>query len=100
MIESSPWWKSSLEAFLGAGIPVILWMLDNRRRARNQVRAEQERTRLDLASKHAENTRRLDAQDQKLDDIINERLYIPAHMHRESRGPLTAENIHFPPRNK
>ena len=88
------WLQHTLETFLGAGVPVIFWMLENRRRARNEAHKESARIQQQLDEKHRENTRRLDNQDEKLDDIINERKYIPSHGHHETTGPLSAENIY------
>lgn len=85
-------------SFIGGGIPAILWMMDNRRRAKKESLAEQEKTRSAQDKKHEENTKRLDHQDDKLEEILNERKYIPAHGHRETVGPLSAEGMHFPPK--
>ena len=87
-----------LEAFIGGGVPSILWMMDNRRRARKQAAEEQQKIREELEKKHKENTQRLDQQDEKLDIILSEREYIPPHGHRESTGTLSAEGIHFRPK--
>lgn len=92
------WWEHIAETFIGAGVPAILWMMDNRRRARKQAREEQQKIREELDKKHVENTMRLDHQDEKLDEIIGERKYLPAHGHRETSGPLTAEGMHWPPK--
>lgn len=96
--QSERWWEHILETFIGGGVPAILWMMDNRRRARKQAAEEQEKTRTELEKKHRENTSRLDHQDEKLDEIIGERKYLPAHGHRETSGPLTAEGMHWPPK--
>ncbi len=88
------WLEDILKAFIGGGIPGIIWLVNNRRRAKKQMLAEQEKVRQDLETKHRENTQRMDKQDDKLDELLNERKYIPSHGHRESSGPLTAENIY------
>lgn len=87
-------------SFVGGAVPAIIFMMDNRRRAKNQAKKEQEAIKEELNKKHSENTKRLDQQDEKLDEILSERKYIPSHGHREKRGPLTAEGIHYPPREK
>ncbi len=94
--QSERWWEHIAETFIGGGVPAILWMMDNRRRARKQAREEQDKIREQLNKKHVENTQRLDHQDEKLDEILSERKYIPAHSHREVAGPLCAEGIQYP----
>jgi len=84
-----------LDIFMVGAVPVILAMLENRRRARKDAKVEQAKIQSDLETKHRENTKRLDKQDDKLDEIISERKYIPAHLHREISGPLSTEGI-FP----
>jgi len=90
------WIERIFQSFLGAGVPAIGWLVNNRRRARKQMFEEQEKVRAELDKKHRENTKRLDNQDEKLDEILNERRYIQPHMHREISGPLTVEGLHFP----
>ena len=94
------WWEHTGETFIGGAVPVIIWMLENRRRARKQVVEEQQKVRDELDIKHQENTHRLDSQDEKLDELLNERKYIPSHGHRETSGPLTGEGLIHPPRDR
>lgn len=108
--QQERWWEHIAETFVGGAVPTTIWMMENRRRARAQAKKEQEETRrqvaeeqekirVELDKKHRENTQRMDAQDDMLDNILSERQYIPAHRHGEKAGPLTAEGIYFPPRN-
>jgi hypothetical protein len=60
---------------LGTSVPIILFLLGNRERAKR-----------DMEKRHEEN------QD-LLREIASERKYIPPHGHLERSGPLSAENI-------
>jgi hypothetical protein len=90
--QSGLLWTRILQIFVGSAVTVIIYMLEGHRRSQNSEREES-------ARKHAENTKRLDNQDIKLDMILHERKYIPSHAHREVSGPLTVEGIYFPPKD-
>lgn len=98
-IHPEPWYKHTLENLLEVTVPVVLWLMDNRRRAKNQAKERQDKVQKDIDDKHKENTKRLDAQDRVLADIYSEKKYFPAHGHSEKTGQLKAEGITWPPKH-
>jgi hypothetical protein len=64
-----------IETILTTTIPIVIYMWANRRQAK-----------ADVESKHEANQR-------KLDEILTERQYFPAHGHSERSGPLCAEGV-------
>lgn len=60
---------------MASSVPVILFILGNRERAKR-----------DMDKRHAENQK-------LLEEIAQERKYIPPHGHKERSGPLTADGI-------
>ena len=104
------WWQHMLEIIIGGSGPTIFVILRNRSNAKRQAeeqaakdaeerKAQQRQIREELDKKHKENTERMNSQDDKLNEILNERKYIPMHLHTEVTGPLTAEGIFPKPRH-
>lgn len=65
----------SIIEILGVTIPIILYMAANRYSARKEMMA-----------RHVQNQ-------EKLNEIISERNYLPPHGHIETAGPLHADGI-------
>jgi len=68
-----------IETVLVSTVPIFLYMWSNRRQAKS-----------DMTKRHEENQ-------EKMNEILNERKYLPAHGHSERSGPLHAECITRPP---
>lgn len=68
-------WVHTIVEILGVTIPIILYTAANRHSARKE-----------MANRHEQNQ-------EKLDEIIEERNYLPPHGHIETDGPLQADGI-------
>jgi hypothetical protein len=75
-------WTNVIRDLLTITVPILLFMWRNRSKAKKET-----------AIKHEENQR-------ILNEILTERQYIPAHGHRETSGPLLAENIYRAPKRE
>ena len=68
-------WARILENIATITVPLALYMLANRARAKRESE-----------EKHLENKK-------VLEDILVERMYFPPHEHMEKQGPLNADGI-------
>lgn len=71
-------WEMGVTALCGS-VPILLYMASNKRKAK----AEQDK-------RHVENQ-------EKLDTLIEEGKFFPAHGHKEKRGNLTVDGLRYPP---
>lgn len=64
---------------LGSSIPVVLYMMKNKKEAKK------------------DNDERQQKQEERLAKVLTENKYFRAHRHNEKAGVLSRENIDFPP---
>lgn len=71
-------WEIGVAALSGS-VPVLIQIAKNRKKATE-----------DTERRHRENQAMING-------LVTERKYFPAHAHSEKTGPLSAENINYPP---
>ena len=76
----------NLERILETTIPIIIFLWDQKRRAKKENQERFENLRVENAQRHQENKNRLEA-------LMSEREYLQPHDHVETEGNLLAEGI-------
>lgn len=73
-------WGHSITEAIATTVPIILYIWNNKRKAKK-----------DTERRHEENQA-------VLNGLVTERRYFPAHGHSEKSGLLQAEGINYPPK--
>jgi hypothetical protein len=98
MIDSGLGWDH-LYRILETTIPIIIFFLASRRQAKKEADERAQRVKDDLARERAEQDARHRENQEKLNGILNEQVWLTPHYHNEEEGPLMAKGIRRRPRN-
>jgi hypothetical protein len=79
-------WARIIENIATITVPLALYMLANRDRAKRENEERDEQNRRENDRRHEENKK-------VLEDLLIERMFFPPHEHTERSGPLTAEGV-------